>query len=129
MEVGTYQLLLNARSATALNQAAPGDAASLPNAGYDCMDPTTRLTCHKYGQTSCNGGPGCCAMCGATEFYDEMEDTMHAWWRATGVTAVDQDGAETATPCANESHANHHGLNDSVYVHQFPFFRTICQPP
>ena len=34
LEIGAYQLLLNARSATALNQAAPQDAATLPNAGY-----------------------------------------------------------------------------------------------
>ena len=109
VEVGAYQLLLNARSATALNQAAPHDAETLPNAGYDCMDPSTRRTCH-------NGGiPGRCAMCGATEFYDAMEASMHAWWRATGVSVVLQDGAESMTPCANESHAHHHGLNDSVW--------------
>ena len=41
VEVGIYQLLLNARSATGLNQAAPGDAISLPNAGYDAMNAIT----------------------------------------------------------------------------------------
>eukprot|EP00040_Diaphanoeca_grandis_P036541 m.233286 g.233286 ORF g.233286 m.233286 type:complete len:895 (+) comp33639_c0_seq1:188-2872(+) len=115
VEVGAYQLLLDARSATALNQAAPPDAATLPNAGYDTMDPHTLKTCHNHGKTSCTGGSGCCAMCGATTFYDAMEASMHAWWRATGVSVVAQDGAESATPCANESHVHHHGLNDSLW--------------
>lgn len=39
IEMGTYQLLLNARSATAINQCAPADAVDLPGAGYDTMDP------------------------------------------------------------------------------------------
>jgi hypothetical protein len=34
---------------------------------------------------------------------------------STGVSAVDQDGAETGTPCANASHEHHHGLDDSVW--------------
>eukprot|EP01046_Picozoa_sp_COSAG06_P103629 COSAG06_NODE_49806_length_323_cov_0.602679_1_plen_64_part_10 len=33
----------------------------------------------------------------------------------TAVGAVSQDGAESGTPCANESHAHHHGLNDSIW--------------
>jgi hypothetical protein len=115
VEVGAYQLLLNARSATAHNQAAPHDAASLPNAGYDCMDPETKLPDHKHGKANCKGGSGCSAMCGATEFYDKMEASMHAWWKATGVSVVAQDGAESGTPCANESHTHHHGLNDSIW--------------
>lgn len=83
VEVGAYQLLLNARSATAPNQCAPSDAASLPNVGYDCQDPATRLPDHKGGREKCKGGPGCSALCGATAFYDKMEASMHAWWRAT----------------------------------------------
>ena len=158
--MGAYQLLLNARSATALNQCAPGDAATLPNAGFDTMDPATMSTCHNHGNARCKGGrvngqvhqqpsggsflrfagfaahaelphgagrrcgkasvvelaathdthdvfffipigrSGCCAMCGATEFYDEMEASMHAWWRATGVSVVSQDGAESSTYAA-----------------------------
>ena len=61
-------------------------------------------------------------MCGATEFFDEMEASMHAWWRATGVSVVSQDGAESSTPCANVSHKHHHGLNDSIwaqYIHTY----------
>ena len=109
VEIGAYQLLLHARSATALNQAAPRNAATLPNAGYDCMDPTSMLTCHNQNHS------GSCSMCGATKFYDAMEHSMHDWWRRTGVSVVAQDGAESTTPCANESHSNHHGLNDSVW--------------
>ena len=47
IEVGAYQLLLNARSAAAPDQAAPDDASTSPMAGYDCMDPQTRLPDHK----------------------------------------------------------------------------------
>jgi hypothetical protein len=125
IEVGTYQLLLNARSATALNQAAPPDAATLPNRGFDCMDPGTRLTCHNHGRAGCAGGPGCCAMCGATDFYSGLEASVLAWWRATGVSATNQDGAESATPCANESHAHHHGLNDSLWTQYQAVRRTF----
>ena len=32
-----------------------------------------------------------------------------------GVSTVAQDGAESNTPCANESHSHHHGLNDSIW--------------
>ena len=124
IEVGAYQLLLNARSATAPNQASPPDATALPNRGYDTMDPTTRLPDHKGGP-QCKGGPGCSALCGATEFYDRMEASMHAWWRATGVSTVAQDGAESNTACANESHAHHHGLNDSIWAQYKAVRRTF----
>ena len=107
IEVGTYQLLLNARSATAFNQAAPADAPKLPRRGYDCLAPDTLTTCNNKGAP--------CALCGATEFYDQMEASMLAWWHATGVSVVDQDGSESSTPCANESHLHHHGLNDSIW--------------
>lgn len=116
LEMGAYQLLLNARSASARDQCAPSDAATLPMSGYDTMDPTLLLPCHNNARADCRGGSACCAMCGATEFYDEMKSSMLDWWRAVGATLVDQDGAESATPCANASHANHHGLNDSLWV-------------
>ena len=34
---------------------------------------------------------------------------------AKGVSVVAQDGAGSNTPCANESHAHHHRLNDSIW--------------
>lgn len=92
IEVGAYQLLRNARSASALNQAAPSNSASLPMSGFDCMDPATGLPDHNNGQASCKGGSGCSALCSATRFYDDMEASMHKWWRETGVSVVDQDG-------------------------------------
>jgi hypothetical protein len=95
VEIGVYQLLINARSATALDQCAPNNAGSLPNAGYDCMDPTTQRTCKNGDQATCAGGPGCCSMCGASEFYDEMEASMMGFWNATGITGMEQDGAES----------------------------------
>ena len=98
IEVGAYQLLLNARSATALNQAAPSDAASLPNSGYDCMDPSTKKPDHNGGKPQCQGGSGCSALCGATDFYDRMEQSMHAWWRATGVSTVSQVRTQPVSP-------------------------------
>lgn len=120
VQVGAYQLLRNARSATALSQCAPDNAAVLPNAGFDDQDLPpplgTGLPCHNGGVVSCRGGPGCCSLCAGTEFYDAMEASMFAWWDATGQTAVEQDGAESDSPCANASHARHHGLNDSVWV-------------
>jgi hypothetical protein len=127
IEVGAYQLLRNARSASALNQAAPGNSASLPMSGFDCMDPATGLPDHNHGRASCKGGSGCSALCSATRFYDEMEASMHHWWRATGVSVVDQDGAETGTPCANMSHAHHHGLNDSLWEQYKAVRRTFQQ--
>jgi len=29
---------------------------------------------------------------------------------------IEQDGSASATPCANESHSGHHGLNDSIWT-------------
>eukprot|EP00038_Savillea_parva_P010018 m.187380 g.187380 ORF g.187380 m.187380 type:complete len:1011 (+) comp17050_c0_seq1:40-3072(+) len=119
IEMGAYELLLNARSATALNQCAPDDAANHalhPNAGYDTMDPTTLQTCHNDGSTTCKGGPGCCSMCGATAFFTAMAESITDWWRATAVSAVDQDGGESNRACANTSHAHHHGVNDSIWM-------------
>jgi ribosome modulation factor len=124
IETGAYQLLRNARSATFANGCAPGDAANHslhPQAGFDAMDLPpplgTGLTCHKNNKTTCRGGPGCCALCAGTEFFDEMRSSMLDFWDKTGMTVVDQDGAETGgPPCANESHKHHHGLNDSLWV-------------
>ena len=124
IETGAYQLLRNARSATFANGAAPSDAANHslhPSAGFDTMDLPpplgTGLTCHKGNKTSCTGGPGCCALCAGTEFFDEMKASMLDFWDKTGMTVIDQDGAETGGPvCANESHKHHHGLNDSLWV-------------
>ena len=115
VEVGSYQLLLDARSATALNMCAPPTAGSLPNRGWDTLDPTTGKTCHIGAQAKCAGGPGCCALCGATAFYRSMEASMLRWWNETGVSAVAQDGALGPRACANESH-DHHGLNDSIWA-------------
>lgn len=81
-------------------------------AGFDAMDPVTQMTCHNGGNPDCKGGSGCCAMCGATTFFSEMKASILSWWEATGVSAVDQDGSESGTPCANASHS-HHGINDS----------------
>jgi hypothetical protein len=109
IETGAYQLLRNARSAAAINQCAPDDAASNPLDGFDTMDflPPygTGGGCHNNNVSSCKGGSGCCSLCAATTFYDEMEATMLEWWDETGMVAVDQDGAETNTPCSNASHA------------------------
>ena len=119
VELGAYQLLRNARSATAINQCAPDDAASLPNSGYDDMDLLpplgTGLACHNGGQATCRGGPGCCSTCAASEWFQDMSRSVLDFWDATGMTATEQDGAESDSPCANESHAHHHGLNDSVW--------------
>ena len=120
LELGAYQLLRNARSATAINQCAPDDAASLPNAGFDDMDllppAGTGLPCHNGGSESCRGGPGCCSTCAASEwFVDELIPSVLAFWDATGMTVTEQDGAESNSLCANASHAHHRGLNDSVW--------------
>ena len=40
---------------------------------------------------------------------------MLAFWDATGMTAIEQDGGDSDTPCANASHAHHAGLNDSIW--------------
>ena len=120
LELGAYDLLRNARSATAPNQCAPDNAASLPLRGYDDMDLPpplgTGLPCHNGGSAACRGGPGCCSLCSGTEFYDAMEASIFSFWDGTGMTLTEQDGAESNSPCANASHAHHHGLNDSVWV-------------
>ena len=120
VELGAYQLLRNARSAAADNQCAPDDAASSPLDGYDDMDLPPPLgtgrACHNGGVASCAGGPGCCSLCAGSEWYDAMEASVLAFWDATGMTVTEQDGAESDSPCANASHARHHGLNDSVLV-------------
>jgi hypothetical protein len=54
-------------------------------------------------------------MCGATSFFSEMTESILSWWQATKVSVVDQDGAESGTPCANASHLHHHGINDSIW--------------
>jgi hypothetical protein len=69
VEVGVYQLLLNARSASALNQAAPGNAIDLPNHWFDTMDPHTGLPDHNGGKAACRGGPSCASLCAGTAFY------------------------------------------------------------
>lgn len=119
LELGAYQLLRNARSATAVNECAPDDAASLPNAGFDDMDLLppmgTGLPCHNGGAAACRGGPGCCSTCAATEWFDAMTASVLKFWEETGMTVTEQDGAESDSPCANASHAHHHGLNDSVW--------------
>lgn len=120
IEVGVYQLLRNARSATGINECAPNNAINLANVGYDDMDLLppygTGLPCHNGGNAQCEGGPGCCSTCSASEWFDEMMDTVFAFWDATGITITEQDGAESDSPCANVSHIHHHGLNDSVWM-------------
>ena len=59
------------------------------------MDPTTRRTCTNNDQATCQGGPGCCSMCGASEFYDAMESSMLSFWSTTGIAGMEQDGAES----------------------------------
>lgn len=59
------------------------------------MDPTTHRTCTNNDQATCTGGPGCCSMCGASEFYDTMEQSMLDFWAATGIAGIEQDGAES----------------------------------
>ena len=120
IEMGVYQLLRNARSATGINECAPDNAVFLPNVGYDDMDLLppygTGLPCHNGGNALCSGGPGCCSTCSASEWFDEMVSTLFNFWDSTGITITEQDGAESDSPCANVSHIHHHGLNDSVWV-------------
>jgi hypothetical protein len=115
VEVGVYQLLLNARSATALNQAAPHNAFNLPNHGYDAMDPTLLLPDHNHGNTHCAGGPSCSSLCAGTSFFQDMKTSMLEFWRTVKLSAIDQDGSRYV-PCANASHEHHHGLDDSMRV-------------
>ena len=61
------------------------------------------------------GGPSCNSLCAGTEFFQEMTRSMLAFWRATGLSVVDQDGSRYM-PCAHKSHAHHHGNSDSMRV-------------
>eukprot|EP00041_Stephanoeca_diplocostata_P008162 m.118197 g.118197 ORF g.118197 m.118197 type:complete len:483 (-) comp17200_c0_seq1:723-2171(-) len=117
VEMGVYQLVKNARSATASNQAAPANAG-LPGytSGYDDMDPVTMQTCHKNHEATCRGGSGCCSLCSANAYFDAMRASMLEFWDTTGMTVIDQDGAEIGESCANVSHVHHHGLNDSIVM-------------
>jgi hypothetical protein len=60
-----------------------------------------------------------------------MKTSMLEFWRTVKLSAVDQDGSRYM-PCANASHAHHHGLNDSMTV-QFEeiksLFRTYLDIP
>lgn len=129
IEVGAYQLLRNARSAAALNQCAPLHAGKMSMSGFDTMDLLPPLgtgrSCHNQGCGLGDGGPGCCSLCAATTFYDAMEKTMLEFWDDTGMTVVEQDGAETSTPCSNASHTHHHGLNDSMWAQWRRVHRTF----
>jgi hypothetical protein len=115
VEVGVYQLLLNARSASALNQAAPGNAFDLPDHWFDAMDEHTSLPDHNNGKTTCKGGPSCSSLCAGTSFYQKMKTTMLEFWRTVKLSAIDQDGSRYM-PCSNASHAHHHGSIDSMRV-------------
>ena len=115
VEVGIYQLLLNARSASALNQVAPGNAYDLPNHWYDAMDSGTGEPDHNNNKSTCRGGPSCSSLCAGTTFYQQMKTTMLEFWRTVKISAIDQDGSRYAG-CSNESHAHHHGANDSMRV-------------
>ena len=108
IETGSYQLLRNARSATAINQCAPSNHDDLPNAGYDSLDYPTSL-----------GGTGKTlrALCAGTRFWDRMTASVLRFWDETGYSAVSQDGSETGGPiCTNKSHIHHHGALDSIYT-------------
>ena len=90
VEMGAYQLILNARSATAFNQAAPSSAAVVAaslNKGYDCLIPTEGLdtiSSSSAGNAStCHVNGAHCALCGATVFYDQMDASMQEWWNVT----------------------------------------------
>ena len=131
VEMGVYQLLLNARSASALNQAAPGNAIDLPAHWFDAMDPSTRSPDQNGGKSTCKGGPSCASLCAGTSFYQSMKTTMLEFWRTAKLSAVDQDGSRYM-PCSNASHAQHHGAYDSMRV-QFEevraLFRTYLDIP
>ena len=125
VEVGLYQLLLNARSATALNQAAPGNSYHLPGHWFDAEDPHTHLPDHNGGKTSCGKafGPGCSSLCAGTSFYQQMKTTMLDFWRTARLSVIDQDGSRYMD-CANASHAHHHGESDSMRV-QFEEIKSL----
>eukprot|EP01051_Picozoa_sp_SAG22_P015958 SAG22_NODE_2168_length_2899_cov_1.834286_2_plen_545_part_01 len=115
VEMGVYQLLLNARSATALNQVAPSDAFDLPDHWFDTMDSHTMLPDHNAGKAACKGGPSCAALCAGTSFFQRMKASMLEFWRTVKLSAIDQDGSRYM-PCSNKSHAHHHGAADSMRV-------------
>jgi hypothetical protein len=123
VEVGVYQLLLNARSASALNQVAPGNAFDLPDHWFDAMDSHTSLPDHNGGKTTCRGGPSCASLCAGTDFFQKMKTSMLDFWRTVKLSVVDQDGSRYA-PCSNASHAHHHGHNDSMRV-QFEAVKSL----
>lgn len=123
VEMGVYQLLLNARSATALNQVSPGNAIDLPNHWFDAMDPVTAQPDQNGGKAACKGGPSCSSLCAGTEFYQSMKVTMLNFWRTVKLSAIDQDGSRYM-PCSNASHGHHHGAGDSMRV-QFEEVRDL----
>jgi hypothetical protein len=57
VEMGVYQLLLNARSASALNQAAPADAIALPRSLVRCDESGHIAAGPKWWQSSVQGRP------------------------------------------------------------------------
>jgi hypothetical protein len=123
VEVGVYQLLLNARSASALNQVAPGNAFDLADHWFDAMDSKTGLPDHNGGKGTCNGGPSCSSLCAGTTFYQQMKATMLDFWRTVQLSVIDQDGSRYMG-CANSSHAHHNGANDSMRV-QFDEIKSL----
>lgn len=48
---------------------------------------------------TCKGGSACCSLCSANTYFDAMRTSMLAFWDATGMTVIDQDGAEIGQPC------------------------------
>ena len=79
------------------------------------MNEQTSLPDHNGGKTACKGGPSCSSLCAGTSFYQRMKATMLEFWRTVKLSAIDQDGSRYM-PCANASHAHHHGRNDSMRV-------------
>lgn len=123
VEMGVYQLLLNARSGSALNQVSPGNAIGLPNHWFDAMDSVTQLPDQNGGKAACKGGPSCSSLCAGTSFFQSMKVTMLDFWRTVKLSAIDQDGSRYM-PCSNASHAHHHGAADSMRV-QFDEVRDL----
>jgi hypothetical protein len=115
VEMGVYQLLLNARSASALNQAAPADAIALPGHWFDAMNAATLQPDQNGGKAACKGGPSCASLCTGTAFNQRMKTSMLDFWRLAKLSAIDQDGSRYM-PCANASHAHHHGDADAMRV-------------
>ena len=67
------------------------------------------------GKDTCTGGPSCASLCAGTSFYQDMKASMLEFWRTTKISTIDQDGSRYM-PCANKSHAHHHGSEDSILV-------------